>query len=642
MDSKEFFDLFRDAPVGICVLTGQSHVVAFANKHFMDLFFGGARDIAQKPVREALPEVEGQGLFEMLDKVFQTGEPFDGKEVAARILQKDGSLKDFFMDFTLQPMRNADKKITGISAVAADVTAHVLARRQVEASADLLRTIADRLPAFVSYMDSDKRFRFVNQAYEDWFGIPAQKIEGQSREALLNDPKWYEYLAPYEAEALSGKPVSFEMTLKRDGIDRRYLDTEYIPDIDPETKRVRGIVAIGQDVTERKRAAEELKTAKDSAEEANATKSAFLANMSHEIRTPLGAILGFSGLLKDSSLSSDERHQYIEIINRNGQSLTRIIDDILDLAKVEAGVLDIETISFSLFGLLNEVLDLFREKAKQKNIALELKMAEVMPSHILSDPTRLRQILINVIGNAVKFTESGGVIVSVATEPVSERKVQVMIEVKDSGRGISREQRERLFKPFTQADNTTTRRFGGTGLGLALSKRLSQALGGDVSVKSSEIGQGTVFSITFVASEVRTPEQPLRVNLDAQTRQRLSGLRILLVDDSPDNQFLVKRILVKNGADVEVASNGREAVNMAQKSAHNIVLMDIQMPEMDGYQATKTLLTGGYSRPIVALTAHAMVEERAKTKAAGFSGHLTKPLNNEELIETVAGLARRD
>jgi signal transduction histidine kinase/CheY-like chemotaxis protein len=393
------------------------------------------------------------------------------------------------------------------------------------------------------------------------------------------------------------------------------------------------------------RALQETELAKVTAENANATKSAFLANMSHEIRTPLGAILGFSELLKDLNLSHDDRSQFIETIIRNVHSLTRIIDDILDLAKVESGKLDVEEIEFSLFDLMNEAMDLFREKAKQKGIFLIQSVEENVPSSLFSDPTRLRQILINVIGNAVKFTDKGGVKVILRAGGDIEGPLTVQIEVKDTGRGLTEEQRDRLFQPFMQADNSTTRQFGGTGLGLALSKRLAEALGGTIKFGECAPQKGCTFIITFVATASKNESVKSSNGFPQSTAPKkvlpLENIKVLLVDDSVENQYLVRKLLEKNGARVEVASDGGEAVRRAFSNSFDVVLMDIQMPKMDGYEAIRELKENGYTVPVIALTAHAMVEERVKTKAAGFAAHLTKPLDNEEVIHTVGLMARQ-
>ncbi|RZA16634.1 MAG: response regulator, partial [Proteobacteria bacterium] len=360
-----------------------------------------------------------------------------------------------------------------------------------------------------------------------------------------------------------------------------------------------------------------------------------------EIRTPLGAILGFTDLLRDPGISAEEKMGYLDIISRNGKSLTRVIDDILDLSKVEAGHLEIEKTPFCMPDVLSEIVSLFSETVKAKDLYLTLTIDSNVPGTVLSDPARLRQILINIIGNAVKFTSVGGIKVKVESSPIGDRTAKIIISVSDTGPGLMRSQQKKLFQPFTQADNTTTRKFGGTGLGLALSRRLAQAMGGNIGISACKIRRGCTFQISI---EVGLPEG-LAVAMSLSTPtiaaslqpKVLSHARVLLVEDAVDNQVLIKRILTKNGAEVDLASNGLEGMQKALdgKGKYTIVLMDIQMPIMDGYEAIRKLRASGYRGPVFALTAHAMAEERKKTQAAGYDGHLTKPLDTDVLIQTV-------
>jgi signal transduction histidine kinase/CheY-like chemotaxis protein len=384
----------------------------------------------------------------------------------------------------------------------------------------------------------------------------------------------------------------------------------------------------------------QLLQSKTDAESANVAKPNFLANMSHEIRTPLGVILGFSAMLKESGIGQAERDQYVDTILRNGNALTKIIDDILDLAKVEAGQVDIEHIPFSFYDFMIEATDIFKDKAKLKGIFLLLEIGKDVPTRICSDPTRIRQILINLIGNAIKFTSEGGVRVTVGSTLNSEGILRVNIDVKDSGIGLSEEQRAKLFQPFAQADNTTTRKFGGTGLGLALSRKLSHALGGSVEISECGVGQGCTFRVVFLATIPKAKQKitELRQETVKNSRLALQDLRILVADDSADNLFLVTRMLIRNGATVDTAANGEFAVKMALAGTYDAVLMDIQMPVLDGYGATAALLEKGYKAPIIALTAHAMAEDRIKTEFAGFAAHLTKPLDPKELVANIKNL----
>ena len=387
----------------------------------------------------------------------------------------------------------------------------------------------------------------------------------------------------------------------------------------------------------------QLLRAKMEAEAANIAKSSFLANMSHEIRTPLGVILGFSTMLKESGIGQAEREQYVETIIRNGNALTKIIDDILDLAKVEAGQIEIEHIPFSLSELLIEATDIFKDKAKLKGIVFLLDIGSDIPTKICSDPTRIRQILINLVGNAIKFTSEGGVRVTVGSTIDPEGIHRITIDVKDSGIGLSEDQRAKLFQPFVQADNTTTRKFGGTGLGLVLSQKLSRALGGSLEITECGLGKGCTFRVVFPATipkiDHKAPE--LGLELPKSSGQALKDLRILVADDSPDNLFLITRILIKNGAMVDTAPDGEFAVKMALAGSYDAILMDIQMPKLDGYGAISSLLEKSYRAPIIALTAHAMAEERTKTETAGFVAHLTKPIVPKELVDTIMRVTRK-
>ena len=382
---------------------------------------------------------------------------------------------------------------------------------------------------------------------------------------------------------------------------------------------------------------QELKSARTAAEEANAAKSVFLTNMSHEIRTPLGAILGFSELLKSQRGSKVDNDSYLETIIRNGNSLINIIDDILDITKVEAGQINIEKMDIDLYKLLEEIRTLFFEKGREKNIEVKLSIDPAVPNFINSDPTRIRQILVNLVGNAIKFTEQGTIEILARSFVFSNLATGISIAVRDSGIGLSPAHFAKVFQPFSQADNSTTRRFGGTGLGLFLSRKLANILGGDIQVQLNKDQPGCTFTLTFVGgiSHRQSPETEIKLLPRLESNNRLQGKHILLAEDALDNQVLVSTILCDHGAVVDIAQNGVIAVQKAFEKPFDIILMDLQMPLMDGYQATQKIRAGGYSKPIVALTAHAMGSERIKTREAGCDFHLTKPINPRELIDTI-------
>ena len=499
--------LIMQAPIAICRLHGPNHVFSLVNPLF-EQFFTGERELKGHPVREALPELAGQGYFELLDEVYKTGLPRRADESPVRLRHSDGSWRDISVNFDYQPLFDVNDQVEGILVIAADVTPLVLARQAAEA--------------------------------------------------------------------------------------------------------------------------------------ANRMKTAFLANVSHELRTPLGAILGFTDILKDPRLNLDERARYLDVIERNGRALTKVIDDVLDISKVEAGKLDIELMNFSFPGLLREVFALFRDQAMNKGLELILRDTQNLPSQLISDPTRLRQILINLIGNAIKFTEQGRVSVEVETKPMTESRARIFVRIRDTGTGLSQEQANKLFEPFVQGDNSTTRKFGGTGLGLALSRRLARALGGDVVVESCEVGKGCTFLLSFAAElgDRLATRQDVSSQRQRASAGRLNGVRVLLVEDSPDNRFLVNRYLTREGARIDEAVNGQEGLEKALKKEHDVVLMDIQMPVLDGYETIARLRRENYLGPVIALTAHAMKEEREKALLAGFNDHLSKPLSPQDMVDKVAEYAK--
>ncbi len=396
----------------------------------------------------------------------------------------------------------------------------------------------------------------------------------------------------------------------------------------------------GIEITASKEAEERAKVAlidKTAAELASQTKSLFLANMSHEIRTPLTAIIGFSEALLDVNQSMSERIEGIQTINRTGKHLLNIINEILDLSKIEAGRLEVERLPVPLYPLLDEVAVLGRSQAEAKGIYFSVEPAFPLPRTLASDPVRLKQILLNLISNAIKFTEQGGVTLAVRHDAAAGR---LMLAVSDTGIGISPEQLARLFQPFTQADASTTRRFGGTGLGLALSKQLAEMLGGSLAVESAP-GRGSRFTVTLeigaVEAFIHGPEEAqrqLHTAEDEGQERALSG-SILVAEDNPDNQRLIALNTRRMGAELQVVENGELAVAAALARPYDLILMDMQMPVMDGMTAVRLLRAQGYGGPIVALTANATQQDRQNCLDAGCDGFLTKPIERQRFNETL-------
>ncbi|MAY75672.1 MAG: hypothetical protein CMJ31_13340 [Phycisphaerae bacterium] len=374
------------------------------------------------------------------------------------------------------------------------------------------------------------------------------------------------------------------------------------------------------------------------AEQANAFKSAFLANMSHELRTPLTAINGYSELIYRSGTSLSELRSYGETINRNGQHLLEVINDILDLSKIEAGRIEIEQVATRLGRPLEDVSSVLKPRVAQKGLTFEVEFDPAVPPVVVIDPTRFRQVVLNLVGNAVKFTESGFVRISIAYETATST---LSVTVTDSGIGMTAVQARRVFNAFTQGDASMARQYGGTGLGLSISRELARRMGGDITVESAP-GEGSTFVATFHAppSTVEDVDQSSAV-VHRTTRvgvEVVGGRRVLVVDDGPDNRRLIAFHLQKAGAVIEIAENGREAVDkiVGAELPFDLVLMDMQMPVLDGYGATRELRERGIHVPIVALTAHAMKGDDDTCRVAGCDGYIAKPFKATELFIGIA------
>ncbi|MBX3016932.1 MAG: response regulator [Bdellovibrionaceae bacterium] len=436
--------------------------------------------------------------------------------------------------------------------------------------------------------------------------------------------------------------------------------------------RVVKLMGTCQDITKQKSFEESLKNAHEDLEArvrertqqlwealerermAKEAKMTFLANMSHEIRTPMNAILGFSNLLLDQQVPAEHR-ALLGRIKTNGDHLLQLIDDILDLSKFEAGRIPVEKEDLNLPHLLQEVVNSVSSLAAKKGLSLAIVYETLLPEKVQTDGLRLRQIITNLLSNAIKFSEEGQVTIKVAQreKPFARGTSMLSVEVHDTGIGIHPEDQGKLFQPFTQGDNSGTRRFGGTGLGLALSRHIARALDGELILVASLLGKGSCFRLTLEMAEMPAPrrialigpgetldfampaEATAVVASPASLSPTLPPCRILLAEDSPDNEDLIRMYLRAEGVVIESAANGEIAVEMALKNHYDIVLMDVQMPVMDGLEATRRLRARGYSRPILALTAHAMKEDHDRSIKAGCSGHLTKPIQKTELILSI-------
>ncbi len=411
--------------------------------------------------------------------------------------------------------------------------------------------------------------------------------------------------------------------------------------------RVERVLGVAWDITDEVTAAQALMEATEAAHAASRAKSTLLANVSHEIRTPMNGIIGMTALLLDDTLSASQR-EYAETIRGSADSLLRVIDDILDFSKIEAGRMAVESVRTDVRRTIEDVRALMSPQAAQKNLALHVRVDPAIPPRVMSDPQRLRQCLVNLVGNAIKFTQAGSVTIVVRQVPQAQGEPMTRFEVRDTGIGIDATAMSRLFEPFVQADSSTTRNFGGTGLGLSIVKRFVEMMGGSVGA-SSVVGEGSSFwfdlpLVAIAGSEAMATGATSSMRVAGPFEARFSG-RVLVVEDNNVNQKVARRILERLGCEVEIAGNGAQALEMCAGTTFDLILMDMQMPVMDGVTATTALRqreTGKRRTPVIALTANAMSGEYDRCMAVGMDGFLTKPLSIERLSTVLSGFGLRN
>lgn len=572
-----------------------------------------------------------------------------------RILHPDGQVR--WVNVTSAPIMQ-EGEVTGYVGTVEDITLRRLAEEQLQSAWQMLKITLDALPMRVAILDQRGRIAAMNavcHSFAQSQGARAEELMpgcdyiGLSRRLNIDRRTGDSPVVTAIGQVLAGERDTCELEYSSSYHEEIRWFHAYIARVARGSEPL--IVVSHLDVTHRMRAEQELRDAKEAAQAANYAKSAFLANMSHELRTPMAAILGFIDILI-GNLHQVENMQAAQTIQRNAEYLLRLINDILDLSKIESGKLEAESIRVSPRELVQDVVSLMEVRAAAKNLALRLEIVGSLPATIQTDPLRLRQVLVNLLGNAIKFTEMGEVRLVVKLVASGGAPPCLRLEVHDTGVGMTENQLDRLFQPFTQADSSTTRKYGGTGLGLSISKRLTQLLGGDIEVQSKP-GQGSMFVVTIQTGpladiplvEAHSPPESLAPTLAPLAS--CAGMRLLLAEDGPDNQRLITFLLRKAGAHVTVVDNGQQAVENTLTAEVNdqpfdVVLMDMQMPVLDGYSATRTLREHGYTRPIIALTAHAMSGDREACLAVGCDDYATKPVQRHLLLSLVAKYSPQD
>lgn len=617
------------------VITDRHGYVEWVNEGFTRMTgYRSAEIVGRKPGEVLQGPLSDRNEVEKIRKAVMRGE-----SVTAELVNyhKDGS--SYIIRMEIEPLFDEAGQLNGFMAIESDVTAQRQYERKIREQGEQLATLVHNLPGVAFRVACDEKWTnlFVSDAIEKLSGYPASDfINNAVRDcASITHPDDIPMIEAAVADAIARRTdynVEYRIIHKSGQI--RWVNERASVIFEGDTPRY--LDGAQYDITE-------LREAREAASAASQSKSEFLANMSHEIRTPMTAILGFADLLAESASRSNdsESMEHVDTIRRNGQHLLALINDILDLSKIEAGKMTVESVDLAPRTLIEDSIQTLASRAQEKGIALRCEIASELPASIRSDPLRMRQVLLNLLGNAVKFTQHGSVTLRV--DVVGGPKPLLRCAITDTVVGMSPDEMARLFRPFEQADSSTTRRFGGTGLGLRISKRLAELLGGTIEV-SSEPGRGSRFVATFALVEGSDSLAAIAVPT-ADQQGTLCNARVLLAEDGPDNVRLITHVLRKAGASVTTVGNGEEllaaltvdgdaASPLRPHLGFDLILTDIQMPVMDGYEAIRQFRARGGDIPVIALTAHAMSGDREKCLAAGCNAYATKPIDRVALIAT--------
>jgi PAS domain S-box-containing protein len=644
-DSEKRYNLMlMKSPFAFAVLKGKNMVITLANDSVKEMW-GKGKNLEGKSLLEVLPEIKDSEFPDLLDKVYTTGTPFCGDEVLCPVF-RNGKLEDVYFNFVYQPYLEADETISGISIIAYEVTAAVIVKnalaalhdadqkalKKIEESERNLRQVLDTMPQKITNADTDGNVIYFNKKWLDDTGLEFEKLKGWGWEKVIHPDDLEMTKINWNNSFKTGEIFDMECRIiNKEGAYKWHL-SRALP-IKDENGKIKMWVGTNTDIHEQKDAKYKAETAQLAAEDAMQAKQQFLSNMSHEIRTPMNAIIGFTNVVLKSKLEKIQE-EYLMAIKVSGDALLVLINDILDLAKVDAGKMTYEQTPFNLATSLSAMLQLFDIKLKEKNLELEEQFDKAIPKIIMGDPMRLRQIILNLISNAVKFTEVGKITMCVALIEQDAEKITIEFTVTDTGIGIHKNKLEHIFDDFGQATYENSRLYGGTGLGLTIVKKLIEQQDGTIHVES-ELGKGSAFS--FQLSFAKTNQKIKHETEQVSNKQvDIKNITVLVAEDMPLNQLLIKIILADFGFEVDIADNGKIAIEKLQQKKYDLVLMDLQMPEMNGFDATDYVRKTMKSNiPIIALTADVTSIDVEKALSVGMNDYISKPIDEQLLYSKI-------
>ena len=618
--------LIEEASVATALFLGPEICVQYANDIMLG-YWGKGKAPLGKPLIESMPEIIGQPFPAYLESVYTSGIAYTGVEEKVDIMI-NGKLESFYFNFTYKALRDIEKNIYGIHMMAMDVTGEVLAKKALEASEKKFRQLVDSMPHKISTADHAGNVTFLNQQWLEDTGYSFEELKKWGWDKLIHPEDLENSLENWRHSIESGDIFDVECRIiNREGEYKWHLSRALA--LKDESGAIKMWVGSNTDIHEQKEAKHKAEAAAQLAEETVKAKQQFLSNMSHEIRTPMNAIIGFTNVILKTKLE-DKQKEYILAIKESGDALLVLINDILDLAKVDAGKMTFEQTSFNISASVATMLHLFEAKIQEQNLTLIEEYDADIPPLLVGDPIRLRQIILNLVSNAVKFTRKGNITMHVRLLSQDTEKASIEFMLTDTGIGIAKNKLEQVFNNFEQTHEEGRGTFGGTGLGLAIVKQLVERQGGAITV-TSELGKGSAFSFVL---NFKKPENATEsdTNSISETKTAIENVRVLVVEDMTLNQLLIKIIVEEFGFEIDVAGNGKIAIEMLQKNKYDIILMDLQMPEMNGFEATAYIRQQMKDQiPIIALTADVTTMDLEKCLEIGMNDYISKPIDEKVL-----------